>query len=590
MNLILKISIVFFIVLIKNFSLSQLQATFSTSVNTNCNGSDCSYTGPTILINELMISPTLDDGSICGLNSGAAAKGEWIELYNPNLCEPIDISCYYLGNNTFEGQGGFVIPPGTIVPANGFCLLRGQNAIAPDPSLLVQNGGNLIDIVIPALTTDVGVCATGTRIWFPNSGGWFAFYDNNGVAQDAVSWASPAAGDYAVGPCVPSIAGCTTAASLASYDQIPAARKNYISAVNASDHLGLSLRRGVDGQVWAGNGASTQGTCNGVCNVTGASSCTGTATISVTGGQAPYTYSWNDSQAQITAQATNLCDNTYSVNVTDNLGVTQNFTVTIVNFEPTTSISSPENICIQGGEVALVGNPIPTVNQSGVFSGTGVQNNLFSPTIANSGNHEIKYVFEDEFGCTDSVTKNIFVTSPMLPAFSYSVSCLGEVELQSLTVSPNYSYNWTIDGQSLGSDQNANTSNHSKGEHSVELTVVDNFGCAYDTVSPILIPAGITNEDLLTPNVITPNGDGKNDSFKMPSIFFECLSIEMDVLNRWGQLVYTLSPKLPYFEGLDKNGNALSEGVYFIHVKSDEIDCKDEKYKSFCTSNITIVR
>ncbi|NDA99310.1 MAG: hypothetical protein EBY31_08935, partial [Flavobacteriia bacterium] len=55
----------------------------------------CSYNGPPILINELMISPITGDGSISGPGGISTGRGEWIELYNPDLCDSVDISCYY---------------------------------------------------------------------------------------------------------------------------------------------------------------------------------------------------------------------------------------------------------------------------------------------------------------------------------------------------------------------------------------------------------------------------------------------------------------------------------------------------------------
>jgi len=210
-----------------NFSKAQLTATFTQTVNTNCNGSGCNYEGPSILINELMISPTVNDGSISGNGGVSTGRGEWIELYNPNLCEPIDISCFYLGNNTAEGAGGFVIPAGTVVPAAGFCMIRGANAAPVPTNLLVANGGNVVEVVVPFDITDPGVCAGGTRLWFPNSGGWFAFYDQNGVPQDAVSWA--AASNTTGIPCIAQLSGCTAVASLPSYSTIPADRKNFIT-------------------------------------------------------------------------------------------------------------------------------------------------------------------------------------------------------------------------------------------------------------------------------------------------------------------------------------------------------------------------
>ena len=47
--------------------------------------------------------------------------------------------------------------------------------------------------------------------------------------------------------------------------------------------------------------------------------CDGSATANVTGGNAPYTYLWNDALNQTTQTATNLCVATYSVTVTDAL-------------------------------------------------------------------------------------------------------------------------------------------------------------------------------------------------------------------------------------------------------------------------------
>ncbi|HHZ65995.1 MAG TPA: T9SS type A sorting domain-containing protein [Flavobacteriales bacterium] len=46
--------------------------------------------------------------------------------------------------------------------------------------------------------------------------------------------------------------------------------------------------------------------------------CDGTATASVTGGTAPYTYSWNTSPTQTNATATGLCPGTYTATVIDN--------------------------------------------------------------------------------------------------------------------------------------------------------------------------------------------------------------------------------------------------------------------------------
>ena len=79
-----------------------------------------------------------------------------------------------------------MIPPGSVVPPQGFALVRGRYAAAVPDSMLVANGGNVVEIVVDSRYCYGG----GTRLWFPNAGGWFAFYDANGIPQDAISWCS----------------------------------------------------------------------------------------------------------------------------------------------------------------------------------------------------------------------------------------------------------------------------------------------------------------------------------------------------------------------------------------------------------------
>ena len=55
----------------------------------------------------------------------------------------------------------------------------------------------------------------------------------------------------------------------------------------------------------------------------------GTAQVSATGGQAPFTYQWNDANSQTTAQAVNLPAGTFTVVVTDSNGCSESLAVTI---------------------------------------------------------------------------------------------------------------------------------------------------------------------------------------------------------------------------------------------------------------------
>ncbi|MBS4044149.1 MAG: tandem-95 repeat protein, partial [Chitinophagaceae bacterium] len=73
---------------------------------------------------------------------------------------------------------------------------------------------------------------------------------------------------------------------------------------------------------------------------------TGSATVSTSGGTAPYTYSWNTSPVQTTATATGLAAGTYTVTVTDNKGciTTANVTITQPSAALSSNISSQTNV------------------------------------------------------------------------------------------------------------------------------------------------------------------------------------------------------------------------------------------------------
>ncbi len=47
----------------------------------------------------------------------------------------------------------------------------------------------------------------------------------------------------------------------------------------------------------------------------------------------------------------------------------------------------------------------------------------------------------------------------------------------------------------------------------------------------------VTGDDIFIPNTITPNGDGRNDQFKIPGIQ-RYPGSQLTVYNRWGNLVY----------------------------------------------------
>ncbi|MFN8295867.1 MAG: T9SS type A sorting domain-containing protein [Chitinophagales bacterium] len=89
--------------------------------------------------------------------------------------------------------------------------------------------------------------------------------------------------------------------------------------------------------------------CDGAMN--------GSATVSVTGGTAPYTYSWNTVPVQTTATAINLGVGSYTVTVTDALGATATVTedINVFNYTilATDEINIGKNDTVYSGSVGI---------------------------------------------------------------------------------------------------------------------------------------------------------------------------------------------------------------------------------------------
>ncbi len=105
------------------------------------------------------------------------------------------------------------------------------------------------------------------------------------------------------------------------------------------------------------------------------------------------------------------------------------------------------------------------------------------------------------------------------------------------------------------------------------LTIITTFTLWVQTAAGCVDTASFTvnaYNKLYMPNSFTPNGDGKNDVFRIPSGAPIVLK-EFSVYDRWGGLVFHTTDKNKGWDGKQKGTNATA-GTYIFIVRAEDIN------------------
>lgn len=201
---------------------------------------------------------------------------------------------------------------------------------------------------------------------------------------------------------------------------------------------------------------------------------TGSVSTNITGGTAPFSFSWSPS-ASTTSSITNVAAGSYTVMVTDANGCTATASATITQPSPlSSSVIGPVNVSCFGGADGSA-----RVNPSG---GTQPYNYSWSPNVSanqqannlSAGTYSI--TITDANGCSLSSVVSVNQPGPVTPAIVSvtNVSCNGgnngSAIVDATGGTGNLTYNWS------GSASSGTTANGlAAGNYSV--TVTDDNGC-----------------------------------------------------------------------------------------------------------------
>jgi len=303
---------------------------------------------------------------------------------------------------------------------------------------------------------------------------------------------------------------------------------------------------------------------------------TGAIDISIFGGTPTYTYQWSKtgdpSFSETTQDLTNINVGEYTVIVSDSNSISssgsgciasQSFTITEASVLNISTVITNTLSCFgdTDGQITATasgGSPPFSYSWFEINAGTptnlGVTTNVINGLVAG----EYQVVVNDNNGAT--VNDIIILTEPSALTFSASsannVLCFnGSDGSASVTVSggtPGYTYNWN----DANGTTTAQVDELTPGTY--DLLVVDNNSCIVNASYSILTEGDCVD----VRKIISPNGDGDNDEFIILCAY-EFIENELQVFNRWGQLVYNRAGYDNSWNGVTNDGDQAAEGGYF---------------------------
>ena len=275
----------------------------------------------------------------------------------------------------------------------------------------------------------------------------------------------------------------------------------------------------------------------------------------------------------------------YVCKATDEFNCVTRDTVRVGLFELMAEISGPPRICKDQEGMIMVTTPAgvnytydwkPKESIVGASDGSSIKvkpgvNTTYTVSISNG------------LGCTWTLSHNIGINDPSNGIFAKADPDLiipGKKTQLTTVDRTGYSYKWSpADGLS---DVNVfNPMAMPDKTTTYTVTVTDELGCT--ATASVTVKVISCEESVFVPNAFSPNGDSKNDEFRVRSNFVN--DIEIVIYNRWGQQMFKASDAESGWDG-SFDGTKLGPDVYGYCVI---FTCPDNK-KYTKLGNVSIIK
>jgi gliding motility-associated-like protein len=287
--------------------------------------------------------------------------------------------------------------------------------------------------------------------------------------------------------------------------------------------------------------------------------CSGSVELSIAGGTAPYTVLFN---GQVIAPGF-FCVGNYTAVVTDSNGCTSSVQFEISGPDPLLLAIITQNVtctgmCDGSSLVNAVGGVPPyafSFSQpcAGQLTGPGVLSNLCEGVCS--------VTVTDSQGCSETgfiIVNADIVTDMELFMFNSPVTCWNQQDGTATVMVTGgnlpISYEWNdpvgqITATAIGLS-----------EETYQVTVTDNIGCTLTSSVVVETTIGC----FFIANVLTPNGDGMNDTWLIGGLEYFPNSV-VKVFNRWGQVMFESRGYTVPWDG-SHNGQRLPVADYYFVI------------------------
>ncbi len=186
-----------------------------------------------------------------------------------------------------------------------------------------------------------------------------------------------------------------------------------------------------------------------------------------------------------------------------------------------------------------------------------------SHSYSNTGNYSVVLTVTFQNGCQKTFTNSYYLQVYSFPTAGFSpdtnnVLTYDPITFTNTSSGTDLSYSWNFGDGSGSTDINPTYYYLLAGFFDVTLIASTPNGCSDTATFKIHIL-----EDIIIPNVFTPNGDGFNDKFEIISSGFPDYNLE--IFNRWGNIVFRTTNPRDFWDGTVK-GEPAAAGTYYYTI------------------------